>query len=172
MRSAHHGVVPPTVVIDDKWQKTYGRNEPDEAKWPDLRGFIAERHAQGQRVLLWWKAWDPEGLDPALCIRRPDGVPVALDPIEPRDARRCCATVMRELLSPDGLDADGLKVDFTARTPSGRALAHARPGLGHRALARAAARGVRRSEGSEARRARDHADTASGLRRRRPTWCA
>ena len=29
---------------------------------------------------------------------------------------------MRALLSPEGLDADGLKVDFTARTPSGRSL--------------------------------------------------
>ena len=28
------------------------------------------------------------------------------------------------MLAPDGLDADGLKVDFTARTPSGRALSH------------------------------------------------
>jgi hypothetical protein len=126
---ARHGVVPPTVVIDDKWQKTYGRNEPDEAKWPDLRGFIAERHAQGQKVLLWWKAWDPEGLDPALCIRRPDGVPVALDPSNP-ETQELLRTVMHELVSPDGLDADGLKVDFTARTPSGRALAHHGPAWG------------------------------------------
>jgi hypothetical protein len=31
---------------------------------------------------------------------------------------------MLVLLGPDGLDADGLKIDFTARTPSGRALSH------------------------------------------------
>ena len=29
------------------------------------------------------------------------------------------------MLGSDGLDADGLKIDFTARTPSGRALDHA-----------------------------------------------
>jgi hypothetical protein len=34
------------------------------------------------------------------------------------------------MLGPDGLDADGLKIDFTARTPSGRALAAAGPGWG------------------------------------------
>jgi hypothetical protein len=37
---------------------------------------------------------------------------------------------MHELLSPDGLDADGLKVDFTARTPSGSSLTHHGPAWG------------------------------------------
>ncbi len=37
---------------------------------------------------------------------------------------------MHRLCSPDGLDADGLKTDFTARTPSGHALAHHGPGWG------------------------------------------
>jgi hypothetical protein len=116
-----HGVVPRTVVIDDKWQRTYGRNEPDEDKWPDLRSWIAARHERGQRVLLWWKAWDPEGLPPELCVRRPDGTPVAVDPTAP-GAADLLRELMRELLSPDGLDADGLKVDFTATTPSGSSL--------------------------------------------------
>jgi hypothetical protein len=116
-----HGVHPWTVVIDDKWQSSYGRNEPDSAKWPDLRGWIAGRHERGQRVLVWWKAWDPEGLPEELCIRRPDGMPVALDPSNPR-ARALIREVMHEICGPDGLDADGLKTDFTARTPSGHAL--------------------------------------------------
>jgi hypothetical protein len=115
------GVRPPTIVIDDKWQRTYGRNEPDEAKWPDLRGWIAARHEEGSRVLLWWKAWDPEGLPRELCVRRPDGVPVAVDPTAP-GAAALLREVMHELLSPEGLDADGLKVDFTAQTPSGESL--------------------------------------------------
>lgn len=116
-----HGVVPPTLTIDDKWQETYGRNRPDTAKWPDLRGWIGRRHEQGQHVLLWWKAWDPEGLDPKLCVRRPDGFPIAVDPTVPA-ARELIRETMHELLAPSGLDADGLKIDFTARTPSGRSL--------------------------------------------------
>ena len=116
-----HGIVPGTVVIDDKWQDSYGTNAPDTAKWPDLTGWIAERHAREQRVLLWWKAWDPEGLPPELCICTPDGVPIAMDPTNPA-ARELLRAQMWQMLSPDGLDADGLKVDFTARTPSGRAL--------------------------------------------------
>ena len=115
------GVAPGTVVLDDKWQTAYGTNEPDEAKWPDLRAWIARRHERGQKVLLWWKAWDPEGLGPELCIRNPDGAPVALDPTNP-DAREELTRQLAELLSPDGLDADGLKIDFTARAPSGYAL--------------------------------------------------
>lgn len=115
------GLVPGTVVLDDKWQSAYGTNEPDPAKWPDLRGWIAGRHARGQHVLLWWKAWDPEGFPPELCIRTAAGEPIAIDPTNPA-AREALARQMTALISPDGLDADGLKVDFTARTPSGRSL--------------------------------------------------
>jgi hypothetical protein len=115
-------VVPGTVVLDDKWQATYGANEVDTDKWPDLRRWIDERHARGQKVLLWWKAWDAEGLPPEQCIRTSAGEPLALDPTSPA-AREALAARMRELVSADGLDADGLKIDFTARTPSGHALA-------------------------------------------------
>jgi hypothetical protein len=116
-----HGLVPGTIVIDDKWQETYGQNDPDRAKWPDLRAWIDDRHERGQHVLLWWKAWDPEGLPDELCIRRPDGVPVAADPTNPR-LQALLRDVMHDLVGPGGLDADGLKIDFTARTPSGHAL--------------------------------------------------
>ena len=121
---AREGVVPGTVVLDDKWQAAYGTNEPDEAKWPDLGGWIARRHEEGQRVLLWWKAWDPEGLPPELCVCNPDGVPVAVDPGNPA-TKEALRRQLAALLSPDGLDADGLKIDFTARTPRGRAVSSA-----------------------------------------------
>lgn len=128
-RLEEEGLVPGTVVLDDKWQATYGRNEPDEAKWPDLRGWIAARHERGQKVLLWWKAWDPEGLPSELCIRNPAGDPVAVDPSNPA-AREALRESVRAMLGPDGLDGDGLKIDFTARTPSGQALSHHGPAWG------------------------------------------
>lgn len=115
------GLEPGTVVVDDKWQRRYASWEPDPAKWPDLRGWIADRHARGQRVLLWWRAWATEGAPEELCVRTPDGVPVALDPGHP-DARALLAGNIGRMLSPDGLDADGLKIDFTADTPSGHSL--------------------------------------------------
>jgi hypothetical protein len=121
--------VPGTITIDDKWQAAYGTNAPDPEKWPDLRGWIDERHARDQRVLLWWKAWDPVGLPPELCIRNPDGAPLGLDPSNPA-AREALRGIVAQMLSSDGLDADGLKIDFTARTPSGRALTSHGPGWG------------------------------------------
>jgi hypothetical protein len=132
------GLRPGTVVLDDKWQTAYGTNEPDLEKWPDLKSWIAGRHERDQHVLLWWKAWDPEGLPPELCVRNPDGVPVAVDPTNPR-TREELARQLTALLAPAGLDADGLKVDFTARTPSGHALSTHGDGWGiallHRLLA-------------------------------------
>ncbi len=118
---ARKGVVPGTIVLDDKWQAAYGTNEPDVEKWPDLKGWIADRHAREQRVLLWWKAWDSEGLPPELCIRNPDGEPLGVDPSNPA-TREAVRRNVSGMLSADGLDADGLKIDFTARTPSGRSL--------------------------------------------------
>jgi hypothetical protein len=118
---AREGLVPGTITIDDKWQKCYGTNTPDTTKWPDLRGFIDECHAREQRVLLWWKAWDAEGLDPGHCITNPDGEPVAFDPSNPAAAEQLRGAIT-QMLAADGLDADGLKIDFTARTPSGFAL--------------------------------------------------
>ena len=121
-----HGVVPGTIVIDDGWAAQYALPEPDPARWPDLAGWIRDRHARGQRVLLWWKAWDVTGLPPELCVRAPDGSAITADPNHP-DAMRAITDGIRTMISPAGLDADGLKIDFTARTPSGATLLH-RPG--------------------------------------------
>jgi hypothetical protein len=126
---ASEGLVPGTITIDDKWQEQYGTNTPDVVKWPDLRGFIDECHGRGQRVLLWWKAWDAEGLPPELCVTNRDGAPVAFDPSNPAAAEQLRG-VVASMLSSDGLDADGLKIDFTARTPSGYGLEPHGPGWG------------------------------------------
>jgi hypothetical protein len=126
---ADRNLQPGTIVVDDKWQAQYATCRADPHKWPDLAGFIAARQARGQRVLLWWKAWDAEGAPDAACVRDPDGVPVALDP-DSRLGRAIIEDAVTHMLSPDGLNADGLKIDFTARTPSGTALRHAGPSWG------------------------------------------
>lgn len=114
-------VDPGIVVLDDKWQATYGENCADEDKWPDLKGFIARQHARGRKVLLWLKAWDPEGLLVDECITNSAGLPIACDPSNPKYERRLRAAV-RQLISPRGYGADGFKLDFTARIPAGPGL--------------------------------------------------
>ncbi|MEU4603305.1 hypothetical protein AB0F43_10035 [Kribbella sp. NPDC023972] len=124
---AEQGIRPQTVVVDDKWQTSYATCRPDPAKWHDLKGWIAERHTAGQRVLLWWKAWDEEGAPAEACITDAAGNPVGLDP----DSPACVALITEavEYMLGD-LDADGFKIDFTARTPSGSSLRHSGPRWG------------------------------------------
>ena len=110
---------PGTLVIDDKWSLTYGQSEVDPARWPDLPGWIARAHERGQKVLLWWKAWDPEGLPPEACVLNDLGERVAADPTSPAYVAILRASVRRMLLD---YGADGFKVDFSARTPSGPGL--------------------------------------------------
>jgi hypothetical protein len=120
-RLASRGVSPGTIVIDDRWQADYGTNTVDTEKWPDLRGWIDSRHDDGQRVLLWFKAWDPSGLPDALTVKDAQGRPLAVDPSNPAYLA-AVAEQVTVMLSPEGLDADGFKVDFTQRAPSGVSL--------------------------------------------------
>ncbi len=110
-----------TMVIDDKWQKAYGLNSVDEKKWPNLAGFIRNRHENHQKVLLWLKFWDSEGLPISECITNKAGKPLAVDPSNPEYEKRFREQI-RYMLSAEGLDADGFKVDFSARIPSGPGL--------------------------------------------------
>ncbi|MDX1991170.1 MAG: hypothetical protein SF029_02190 [bacterium] len=109
-----HDVQPGIVVLDDKWQATYGNNDADRNKWPDIEGFIAAQHKAGRKVLLWLKAWDPEGLPAEECITNKIGLPLSIDPTNPACEARLRESV-RLMLSKDGYDADGFKIDFTAR---------------------------------------------------------
>jgi hypothetical protein len=66
---------------------------------------------------LWLKAWDPEGVDVDLCIRDFAGKKIAIDPSNP-NYERLFRNSVRYMLSQEGLNADGFKIDFTARIPS------------------------------------------------------
>ncbi len=113
-----HDIAPGMITIDDKWQASYGENRADQNKWPDLRGFIDRQHARGRRVLLWLKLWDPEGVPAGECITNSCGLPLAVDPSNLAYERRLRVSV-RNMLAEWGYKADGFKIDFSARVPSG-----------------------------------------------------
>ncbi|MFC4454206.1 hypothetical protein [Deinococcus sonorensis] len=114
-----HELHPGILVLDDKWSLHYGTCEVDRERWPDLEGWIERAHQRGQHVLLWWKAWDAEGLPPEACVLNDLGEPVTTDPTSPAYEAALRLAVRRMLLE---YGADGVKVDFSARTPSGPGL--------------------------------------------------
>lgn len=111
---ARQGVFPGIVIVDDKWQRAYGSCQPDNAKWPDMKGFIHRQHLAGRRVLLWFKAWDPEGVPPDECVLSVTGRALSVDPSSPAYETRLRRQVA---LALGGLGADGFKIDFTAMHP-------------------------------------------------------
>jgi len=107
-----------TIIIDAGWSPA-GVWEPDTERWPDLKRFVARQHAAGRRVLLWLATWLWDGLPDEWCVFS-DGVKLTADPTHP-DYVRALRDKVRTLLSPDGYDADGFKIDQLAYVPSERA---------------------------------------------------
>lgn len=106
------GLCPSAIIIDDKWQRKYGESLPDEDKWPDMRGFTDDQHKKGRKVVLWFKCWNPEGLDDDECIKL-YGLPVAADPTNPKYINRIENTIYKLLSSDEGCyNCDGFKIDF------------------------------------------------------------
>lgn len=116
------GLKPTVIIIDDKWQNSYGELLPDLKKWPDMRAFVDAEHAKGRRVLLWMKSWDNEGLRSEECVKSLC-VPYCADPTSPIYKKRIQETMHRLLSSEPGcFNCDGFKVDFANCMPLGKNL--------------------------------------------------
>jgi hypothetical protein len=106
-----------TTIIDAGWSPT-GVWEVDTIKWPDLRGFIDREHARGRKVLLWIGTWLYDGLAKEYCSTM-DGQQLTTDPTNPKYMKKVTEWV-KHLIGPDGINADGFKIDQLAWSPSHR----------------------------------------------------
>ncbi|NMA41941.1 MAG: hypothetical protein GX946_01015 [Oligosphaeraceae bacterium] len=104
-----------TVIIDVGWS-CQGVLTVDPINWPRLKDFIADQHAIGRHVLLWLGMWYTDALPKEWCIQY-NGQAVWADPTNPA-YRRYLTQQVKELLSPDGYDADGFKIDMLQYVPS------------------------------------------------------
>lgn len=106
-----------TIIIDNGWSPA-GTWEPDVNKWPDLRRFIDKQHQAGRKVLLWLAAWLWEGIPDEWCIFAGDEK-LTVDPTNPK-YREFVRKQVHRLLSPDGFNADGFKIDQLSYCPTQR----------------------------------------------------
>jgi hypothetical protein len=104
-----------TIIIDAGWSPT-GSLKPDLDRWPDLKGFIKRQHDKGRKVLLWAATWLMDGLPDEWCLFC-DGVKLCADPTNPA-YRAYLRNQVHQIISPDGFDADGFKIDQLAYSPS------------------------------------------------------
>jgi len=104
-----------TVTIDAGWSSG-GVWTPWTAQWPDLKGFIRRQHECGRKVLLWVGTWLHEGLPDEWCFHA-GSQRLCCNP-ENRAYRKFLRAQVQELLSPDGYNADGFKIDQNAWAPS------------------------------------------------------
>ena len=128
-----------SVIIDCGWSPG-GLWKPHHGYWPDLKGWIAKKHQEGIKVILWLGLWFTEGLPDKWCLMaNPNGKLQYWDPLLNKDTfidtdkperfwadagnpeyLEFVAQQIRELVSPDGYDADGFKIDMLQMTPCER----------------------------------------------------
>lgn len=123
------GLHPRILIIDAKWQESFGNNIVDTNKWPDLRGFTDAAHRDGIKVLLWIRSFNAEGLPQNECVTSLTN-PIAADPANPAFIERTQRNI-HTLLSdaPGCCNCDGFKVDFINCIPSGENIETYVPGM-------------------------------------------
>lgn len=51
------GINPTILIIDNRWFRNDAHLDVDTELWPDLKGFIADQHSKGRKVILWVSPW-------------------------------------------------------------------------------------------------------------------
>ena len=120
-----HGIRPGQIIVDAGWEVpgTTGDMAVNTERWPDLRGWIEARRAEGIRTILWMCMWNRLGVPDEECIRNAAGAAVNVDPTNPAYEKRLRAMIRRLLSDAPGcLNGDGVKIDGEMMIPTGPAL--------------------------------------------------
>ena len=119
-----------TLIIADNWSRAYGDPHPSD-RFRELRALIDWCHERGHKVILFWKAWKVEAGSIAIGMNVIDGEYVdATHPMFESYVDSCSQILFSN--GPDGLDADGLKIDylFLVRDPATANYFDAAKGMG------------------------------------------
>ena len=119
-----------TLIIDDNWSRAYGDPHPAN-RFRELRSLIDWCHERGHKVILFWKAWKVEAGSIAIGMNVIDGEYVdSTHPMFESYVDSCSQILFGN--SPEGLDADGLKIDylFLVRDPATANYFDAAKGMG------------------------------------------
>ncbi len=128
-----------TVVIDAFWTDPWNADPVPSERFADLPGLIAWLHKRGHRVLLWYFPFHTALTGGRGRLAREFDV---LEPGTPVDAREgridttapgfraYAAELCRRMFTRDGLDADGLKLDFLFRLRDPLTARYQRPEMG------------------------------------------
>jgi hypothetical protein len=121
------------LIFDYGWFIANGQWRPNTKRFSDLGATIRKLHQAGKKVLVWYSPYfvseqsDHYRNHPEIAVRNRKGEPVFILRLGGEKNFQCDFThpVMRELaagdirfmLGPDGLDADGIKIDCTHQPP-------------------------------------------------------
>lgn len=123
------GLKPSFIIIDAKWQESFGNLVVDKEKWPDMRGFVDRLHTDGIRVCLWMRSHNAEGLPGDECVKSLTN-PIAADPSNPKFIERTRKNIYTLLSGDEGCyNCDGFKIDFINCIPEGKNIETYEPGL-------------------------------------------
>lgn len=51
------GIAPTILIVDNRWFLEDKMLDVDQQAWPDMKGWIAEQHQKGRKVILWVSMW-------------------------------------------------------------------------------------------------------------------
>ncbi|MGN1345138.1 MAG: hypothetical protein ACI4V1_00010 [Eubacteriales bacterium] len=115
------GLYPRCLIIDDKWQTHYAIDIANPDKFPDMRAFVDRRHAEGIHTMLWFKIFDPDGLDCDEACVTTERSGKRIDPSHPYFLKVLDDALYRIFSSDEGCyDCDGIKIDYAFQIPIGR----------------------------------------------------